>query len=229
MSSAIVSHISWAPYVKWTETVIDNCRHARFYATTRIPHQPSALGGHISSIMYIKWTKTVISNMYDKVNNTRNHCILMFVIHSSVYRRNNFTEYKIKSCTFSLKEIHPKMSSSKRPPCSLDTQCVCIRSIHRYATEVFVQHYAQANAKTTSSVLLSLCEENPSVTSEFPRKGQLMRKDVFLPWWDIPVKSNVRFYDLPHRRNSLLGLIFRWCQYFFYVTTIVSLITMRVH
>ena len=33
-------------------------------------------------------------------------CLLF---HSSVYRRNNFTEYKIKSCTFSLKEIHPKM------------------------------------------------------------------------------------------------------------------------
>ena len=64
MSSAIVSHISWAPYAKWTETVTDNYRHARFHATTRMPYQPSALGGHISSTLYIKWTKTVISDVY---------------------------------------------------------------------------------------------------------------------------------------------------------------------
>ena len=62
-------------------------------------------------------------------------CLLF---HSSVYRRNHCTEYKIKSCTFLLKEIHPKMSSSKRPPCNLGMQCVCIRSIHRYVTGVFV-------------------------------------------------------------------------------------------
>ena len=73
-------------------------------------------------------------------------CLLF---HSSVYRRNHCTEYQIKSCTFSLKEIHPKMLSSKRPPYSLGMQCVCIRSIHRYATGMFVQHYAQANAQTT--------------------------------------------------------------------------------
>ena len=151
MSSAIVSHISWAPYVKWTETVIDNCRHARFYATG-YPHTTPAIcprwtyffnpvyqmdqDGHIK---YVRQSEQYQKSLHPQ-------CLLF---HSSVYRRNNFTEYKIKSCTFSLKEIHPKMSSSKRPPCSLDTQCVCIRSIHRYATGVFVQHYAQANAKTT--------------------------------------------------------------------------------
>ena len=169
MSSAIVSHISWAPYVKWTETVTDNCRHARLYATTRIPHQPSALGGHISSILYIKWTKTVISDMYDKVNNTRNHCILnvCYSIHP----------YIGEIISLNIKSNHAHFHSRKYiRKCRLQNghHVVWARSVFVYVQFIAAQHECLFNTmlklmqKRQSSVLLSLCEENPSVTSEFP-------------------------------------------------------------
>ena len=169
MSSAIVSHISWAPYVKWTETVTDNCRHARLYATTRIPHQPSALGGHISSILYIKWTMTVISDMYDKVNNTRNHCILnvCYSIHP----------YIGEIISLNIKSNHTHFHSRKYiRKCRLqnDHHVVWARSVFVYVQFIAAQQECLFNTmlkliqKRQSSVLLSLCEENPSVTSEFP-------------------------------------------------------------
>ena len=91
-------------------------------------------------------------------------CLLF---HSSVYRRNNFTEYKIKSCTFSRKYIRK---------CRLQNghHVVWARSVFVYVQFIAVQQECLFNTmlklmqKRQSSVLLSLCEENPSVTSEFP-------------------------------------------------------------
>ena len=153
MSSAIVSHISWVPYVKWTETVTDNCRHARFYATTRIPYQPSALAVDIFLvILYIKWTKTVISDMYDRMNNTRNHCILNVCYSIHPYIGEIITLNIIKS---NHAHFHSKKYIRK---CRLQnghhvvwarSVLICVRFISTQQEYVFLQHYAQANAKTT--------------------------------------------------------------------------------
>ena len=75
------------------------------------------------------------SEQYQK---SLHHQCLLF--HSSVYRRNNFTEYKIKSCTFSLKECIRK--------CRLQNghHVVWARSVFVYVQFIAAQ---QANAKTT--------------------------------------------------------------------------------
>ena len=169
MSSAIVSHISWAPYVKWTETVTDNYKQAWFYATTHIPYQPSALGGHISSILYIKWTKTVISDVYDRVNNTRNHCILnlCYFIHL----------YIGEIISLNIKSNHAYFHSRKYiRRCRLQNghHVVWALSVFVYVQFIATQLECLFNTmlklmqKWRSSPLLSFCEENPSVNSEFP-------------------------------------------------------------
>ena len=148
MSSAIVSHIS-------ESRMLNGPRRSQTTAGTRGFTQPPAYhSSHLPSVDL--FLQSCISN-----GPRRSYQIcttewtIPEIIASSmfaipfIYKQNHCSGYKIKSCTFSFKEIHPKMSSSKRQPCSLGTQCVCIRSIHRYATGVFVQNYAQANAKTT--------------------------------------------------------------------------------
>ena len=126
-------------------------RHAQFHATTRIPYQPSALGGHISSILYIKWTKKVTSNEYNRVNNTRNHCILnvCYFIHPyfgeiiSLNIKSNHAHFHsrkyIRRC---------RLQNGRHVVWALSVFVYCC-IIHRYAAGVFVQHYAQANAKMT--------------------------------------------------------------------------------
>ena len=134
-----------------------------------IPHQPPALGGHISSILYIKWTKTVISDMYDKVNNTRNHCILnvCYSIHP----------YIGEIISLNIKSNHAHFHSRKYiRKCRLQNghHVVWARSVFVYVQFIAAQQECLFNTmlklmqKRQSSVLLSLCEENPSVTSEFP-------------------------------------------------------------
>ena len=169
MLSAIVSHISWAPYVKWTETVTDNYRHVRFYATTRIPYQPSALGGHISSILHIKWTKTVISDVYDRVSNTRNHCILnvCYFIHP----------YIGEIISLNIKSNHAHFHSRNYiGRCRLQNghHVVWACSVFVYVQFIVTQLECLFNTilklmqKRQSSVLLSFCGENPSVISQIP-------------------------------------------------------------
>ena len=183
MSSAIVSHISWAPYVKWTETVTDNYKQAWFYATTHIPYQPSALGGHISSILYIKWTKTVISDVYDRVNNTRNHCILnlCYFIHLFIG----------EIISLNIKSNHAYFHSRKYiRRCRLQNghHVVWALSVFVYVQFIATQLECLFNTmlklmqKWRSSPLLPFVRRIHRLTANSPPKGELMRKDVFLPW-----------------------------------------------
>ena len=179
MSSAIVSHISRVLYVKWTETVTDNCRHARFYATTRIRHTTATICP--------RWTY-----FFNPVYQMDQDGHIRYVRQSEQYQKSLhpqcllFHSYIGEIIALNIKSNHAHFHSRKYiRKCRLQNghHVFWARSVFVYVqsmphNQALVQFFATQQEclfntmlklmqKRQSSVLLSLCEDNPSVTSEF--------------------------------------------------------------